>query len=688
MTFDGGLERLVQILRDFCLHPPSPENPSLMYGLSPTPIRPVRRTPALVPQSFDKHAAYRFSLAFQSIVNIGVRGSEEIRARVVQAGTLDVVGCILEAWLASRGYPVGPSASSAGLHRESREQRLARRAAQAAATLNSRQQIEAAELQRALRRQLANDQRVAGRETTQTGRRPLMEITPRIDTAVGPDVRPGSASASETNSDTEQATVTPGVETPTGAVTVPGRERSGTVIGRPVWEQGTVRGRRVPRVDERAEGDSSADISRAETETEDDGEADVDMDRSAASESPSPAPSRRTSTVPHARRAVGIVEDEPEAGPSGTMPSDPPHIIVESETVVPGTGAGVADGLVNLEPNDDFALGAPPGAPGAIDGAVPAPNTVSPAVDRFVRMAPDVTPRAMATALPATQAAQELADFARMQDGRTGPHQRATIQPLPAANPTVTNTATLANYLQQYPDIYPRQEGPYRDEDVLLGLQLLAYLSKYPHVRQAFYKTRASFHPAAAPTVPPPPAPHRSSLPDIHNPTSVPSIATPSTEQRHGFLRALATVRGKDKRPSGSDVVRSAEPTPTPPPPPPRMVNVFSLVERFTFRPSSSECEMPGMPPPLPPDIQYWAGVIMRNACRKDDTRGGIRQCANSKSSSTLHVESTSNLFNSALRSLGDLPSRVRQMPAVPQGQVLWQGVPELCLERRSSLLV
>jgi hypothetical protein len=103
MTFDGGLERLVQILRDFCLHPPSPENPSLMYGLSPTPIRPVRRTPALVPQSFDKHAAYRFSLAFQSIVNIGVRGSEEIRARVVQAGTLDVVGCILEAWLASRG---------------------------------------------------------------------------------------------------------------------------------------------------------------------------------------------------------------------------------------------------------------------------------------------------------------------------------------------------------------------------------------------------------------------------------------------------------------------------------------------------------------------------------------------------------------------------------------------------------
>ena len=36
--------------------------------------------------------------------------------------------------------------------------------------------------------------------------------------------------------------------------------------------------------------------------------------------------------------------------------------------------------------------------------------------------------------------------------------------------------------------------GPYKDEDVLLGLQLLVYLSKYRDVRQAFYKPQASFH--------------------------------------------------------------------------------------------------------------------------------------------------------------------------------------------------
>ncbi|KAF9573422.1 hypothetical protein EC968_008507 [Mortierella alpina] len=44
--------------------------------------------------------------------------------------------------------------------------------------------------------------------------------------------------------------------------------------------------------------------------------------------------------------------------------------------------------------------------------------------------------------------------------------------------------------------------------------------------------------------------------------------------------------------------------------------NVFAIVEKFTYRNLH------------PLEIQYWAGVIMRNACRKDDTRKGIRQCA------------------------------------------------------------
>ena len=98
-------------LHEFCICASPPENPAILYGLIPPNYRPPKLAPTLNPHSFDKHAAYRFSLAFQCVVNIGVRVSEPIRSRVVQAGTLDVVGCILEAWLANKGFAVGPSSS-------------------------------------------------------------------------------------------------------------------------------------------------------------------------------------------------------------------------------------------------------------------------------------------------------------------------------------------------------------------------------------------------------------------------------------------------------------------------------------------------------------------------------------------------------------------------------------------------
>ena len=41
--------------------------------------------------------------------------------------SLGVVGCILEAWLASKGFTVGPSARAIGIPRKTREQRQQRR---------------------------------------------------------------------------------------------------------------------------------------------------------------------------------------------------------------------------------------------------------------------------------------------------------------------------------------------------------------------------------------------------------------------------------------------------------------------------------------------------------------------------------------------------------------------------------
>ena len=107
--------------------PPLPKNATAIYGLSPASVSRPPPAPVLSPKNCDRHAAYRFSLALQCVVNIGVRVSEPIRSRVVQAGTLDVVGCILEARLASKGFAVGPSSSASGPLRKTREQQMLRR---------------------------------------------------------------------------------------------------------------------------------------------------------------------------------------------------------------------------------------------------------------------------------------------------------------------------------------------------------------------------------------------------------------------------------------------------------------------------------------------------------------------------------------------------------------------------------
>ncbi|KAF9518036.1 hypothetical protein BS47DRAFT_1389240 [Hydnum rufescens UP504] len=92
--------------------------------------------------------------------------------------------------------------------------------------------------------------------------------------------------------------------------------------------------------------------------------------------------------------------------------------------------------------------------------------------------------------------------------------------------------------------------GPYKDEDVLLSLQLLGYLLKSPYLHQAFYKPRP-------------------------NPTPTHSSSTSSQSD------------------PPSDPLRPS-------------MNIFSLIEHFTFRPSPSEPQLPC----LPNEIQYWAASL------------------------------------------------------------------------------
>ena len=455
--------------------------------------------------------------------------------------------------------------------------------------------------------------------------------------------RHSSSAPREIDADTPAETstnATPSSGTPTATVVVNSRERSGTIIARPMWDEPlgthlTVRSRplrtrtRIP-----TSPDESTDNSRPETETEDDGDADVDMDQSHDTDDTSasehvtfpraPRPPTRSITQ-RPRRTVGVIADAPEPAPI-EMNTDA-HIIINHGQGggVDGEGVGmvgVDDGIVSLEPNDDFAMGAPPGAPGAMDEATPR-NMLgmdAPVLDRRTRTALDATPRATVVTLPPAPAVPG------------GTLLGGTIRDPATAQPVHTALGRTPGHVHHHRDT---DSGPYKDEDVLLSLQLLAYLSKYPHVRQAFYKQRVSFHPAAANL------PANRAVQQPANRAAEQLIAGPSTartspqpaRESHIFFRAFtsATARGKEKEKAPAATTSSGTATATASTTP-RMTNVFSLVERFTFRPSSSENDLPNPPPKLPPEIQYWAGVIMRNACRKDDSRGGIRQCANSES--------------------------------------------------------
>ena len=109
-----------------------------------------------------------------------------------------------------------------------------------------------------------------------------------------------------------------------------------------------------------------------------------------------------------------------------------------------------------------------------------------------------------------------------------------------------------------------------RDEDVLMSLQLLAYVSKYCNLRSYFQNSHL-----------------------------VPK------------LKIDRELQMLDEGASTIDLPEDEDEYTLP-----DDVNIFPLVEKFTVRHHSQ-------------DMRYWASVVMRNLCRKDQSKGGIRQCAN-----------------------------------------------------------
>jgi hypothetical protein len=129
-----------------------------------------------------------------------------------------------------------------------------------------------------------------------------------------------------------------------------------------------------------------------------------------------------------------------------------------------------------------------------------------------------------------------------------------------------------ARYIQERSQVTGPISTMPRDEDVLMCLQLLAYVSKYCNLRSYFQQSHL-----------------------------VPKLKIPKAEMALMDGGSLLFTPGEEEL-----IEEYLQPDD---------FNIFPLVEKFTVRHHTA-------------DMQYWARVVMRNLCRKDDSKGGIRQCA------------------------------------------------------------
>lgn len=635
LTADGGLERILDILRSASVSPILAPPPDL-WGLSgPSTARVI---------NMDRQIALRHSLAFQCIVNIGVRGSEAVRTRVVQSGSLDLIANVLEEWLSGHKILIEPSnigsqaaaelARGRGNPDLRRKLRLGSRHTSGEnasgrmppaappilfppGTPDTATAVAAAPIQPPARRgpvppspvhaepahsdtdvEMADNEHEDASEAASTGGDVSMEVDadaerPADDRSLTAERLAAATAALATPRATNGRL--PNHAAATIAIDIPSRhlsqeDISGASSGQNSYSNGgdsqALSEQSVPeigrqphrppplnltvaRIPALAQGGPSNQSSPMGTPTRMEmgetlrptGRRDTIVGRPvllapqplrAAVEGQDAAESGASETGEEGEANVGAVapglaevtrQFEPFAG---AEPEEPPVVeIVER-----------MDGLEEEEPNRemmameqarlDLEAGAPPGQPGAM-----------------------VTPPAQPTATPENQVAAAVAGVPILA-------APAALDPA-APQPQVIIAAgaprgfhDLASYVSLSTMTNPTGDR-FSDDCVLLSLQLLAYLSKYPHVRTTFHHPRRPMHPT-----------FDLGLDDVKNP--LPTIPAMSHSN-----------------------------------------NIFSLVERFTFKPSVTDPTLFK----IPDDIHYWAGVIMRNACRKDEANGGIRQCAN-----------------------------------------------------------
>lgn len=465
----------------------SPGSAGYTYSIPSSLLLPASST--------AKHLLYTYSLAFQCIVNIGVRGSEAIRTRVVEAGALDVVVFVLERYLEDvqrkrlqnqADWLRGGGGADRGRDVQMADEEMERRAAQAVAAPAPHS---------------AQTERRLGRIVTASN-----GSSPASTAPVSP-VPPASPSASSL----------PHIAVPPSAISRPLLTRLNVVAASSAAAStpaGVLRPPTRVRTPDTEASSLTGDENGSTSGREQEQDGDEVMVASSSSSSTAAA------TVPLAEVVKAV----------NASPAPPPRQDAEGDVVMD-------DGSSTPEQ-------------------------------------PELRPRQQRSRPPMPRAHTMPQPLPRAAAAPNAPGDAAASSPAPiSAAPTSASPSAPAA---------SEDDGAlhFRDEDILLSLQLLAYLSKYPHVRSLFHAPSAALVASASTRTP------------AAAPSACPSSSSSSSASRR-------------------------------PPLPP--TNIFSLVESFTYRPPADD----PFTPRHPTEVQYWAGVIMRNACRKDEAQGGIRQCAN-----------------------------------------------------------
>jgi MYND finger protein len=522
LTVDGGVERLVCILKEG--------------------------------RSNDLMDSWKWNLAFQCLVNIGVRGSEQVRTRVVEADMVPVIASVLENYVqvidkcrqkldaelkrAHRNQPHGSSSYRHSKSHSSKRSGPSKLPPRIEIPNNQGHASSSSSSHLPRSNDNANDNADSVPEVAMS--------SPPERTTFARHFHRNSVPSVSDSQDTQMSGIRPTLRIPTTDVPdLGGALASPPLMNQvmPDLNQETLPIRPLRDIDRLPSMIPllQAEVTQPESPTTPNG---VLLTHPALRASPS-----RTTRRPSIRHQLSI-SNRSDIVPEDDSPDDSTVIDPSGEVELP---SDITMQGVDVQVNDASI------SPVALENPV------------------------------ANSTGVNTLDMARsaLEGGVTAPVQENDLSLGPSGS---RGAATSQQHINPYLRYFQDRPGPIscmpRDEDVLMCLQLLAYVSKYCALRSYFQRTHL-----------------------------VPRLKIPSPELDHLECDLAANANYTCAHNHGSSDCQFEDDECLEEYLQEDDFNIFPLVEKFTVRHHSHE-------------MQYWARVVMRNLCRKDDSRGGIRQCA------------------------------------------------------------